>query len=419
MKKKWFLALAMFVCCLVHGVSDESKALTVWAFTDEIQTMIDNYYRRDFPEAKFDYSLTPVDSFPNKLDDVLANGRGAPDVFALEDYFVRRYVEQGDEYLLDLTDVYNEVKDKLVKYPVQVGTYNGKVYALSWEVCPGAMFYRRSLAKKYLGTDDPEEVQKYFSDWNKFLKTAFLLNKESGGRCVAVSSITDLFKAYLGSRKTPWVVDGKLNIDPAIIDYMKMCKVMNDKGLNGRQGMWSEGWFEGMKDKLRDEYGNRVEVFSYFLPTWGLHYVLKPNSPATSGDWAMIQGPVSWRWGGTWLAAYKNTKNPERAKAFIKYICTDDKFLEAWVKDTGYLISNNNVVNKIKDNYSEPYLGGQNHYKLFTDYANKVDGSLSQSTDEAIESIFIEAVFAYMDNVTTLDLALDDFKYQVNEKLGL
>lgn len=289
-----------------------------------------------------------------------------------------------------MTDVYNEVKDKLVKYPVKVGTYNGKVYALSWEICPGAMFYRRSLAKKYLGTDDPEEVQKYFSDWNKFLKTAFLLNKESDGRCIAVSSITDLFKAYLGSRKTPWVVDGKLNIDPEMINYIKLCKVMNGKGLNGRQGMWSEGWFEGMKDKLRDERGNRVEVFSYFLPTWGLHYVLKPNSPSSSGDWAMIQGPVSWRWGGTWLAAYKNTKNPERAKALIKYICTDDKFLEAWARDTGYYISNNNVINKIKDNYSEPYLGGQNHYKLFADYANKVDGSLSQSTDEAIESIFLK-----------------------------
>lgn len=418
MKKKWFLALAMFVCCLVHGVSDESKALTVWAFTDEIQTMIDNYYRRDFPEAKFDYSLTPVDSFPNKLDDVLANGRGAPDVFALEDYFVRRYVEQGDEYLLDLTDVYNEVKDKLVKYPVQVGTYNGKVYALSWEVCPGAMFYRRSLAKKYLGTDDPEEVQKYFSDWDKFLNTALILNEKSDGKCVVVSAISDLFKPALASRKQPWVVNRSLNIDPAMINYMKLCKVMNDKGLEGRQGMWSEGWFDGMKGELRDEYGNRVEVFSYFLPTWGLHYVLKPNSPATSDDWAMIQGPVSWRWGGTWIAAYKNTKNPKLAKDFIKYICSDDSFLERWAGDTGDLISNNNVMNKIKDNYSEPYLGGQNHYKLFADYANKVDGSLSQSTDDAIESFFWEEVYAYMYDEKSLEEAIDDFKYQVKIRLG-
>ena len=418
MKKKWFLALAMFVCCLVHGVSDESKALTVWFFTDELQTMIDNHYRKDFPEVKFDYSLIDVELFPNKLDDVLPYGRGAPDVFALEDYFVRKYVEQGDKYLLDLTDVYNEVKDKLVKYPVEVGTYNGKVYALSWQTCPGAMFYRRSLAKKYLGTDDPEEVQKYFSNWNKFLETAFLLNKESGGRCVVVSSSRDLFKAYLGSRKTPWVVDGKLNIDPAMINYMKLCKVMNDKGLETRQGMWSEHWFDGMKDKFRDQRGNRVEVFSYFLPTWGLHYVLKPNSPATSGDWAMIQGPVSWRWAGTWIAAYKNTKNPKLAKDFIKYICSDDSFLERWAGDTGDLLSNNNVMNKIKDNYSEPYLGGQNQYKLFADYANKVDGSLSQSTDEAIELFFTEEVYAYMDDLKSLEEAIDDFKYQVNINLG-
>ena len=50
-------------------------------------------------------------------------------------------------------------------------------------------------------------------------------------------------------------------------------------------GNWSVG-------VLADESGNQKEVFSYFLPTWGLHYVLKTNAPETSGDWAMCAGPV-------------------------------------------------------------------------------------------------------------------------------
>ncbi|MCI5828865.1 MAG: hypothetical protein PUK78_07990 [Spirochaetales bacterium] len=40
---------------------------------------------------EIEYSLTPTDEFPSKLSPVLASGSGCPDVFALEDSFVRQY----------------------------------------------------------------------------------------------------------------------------------------------------------------------------------------------------------------------------------------------------------------------------------------------------------------------------------------
>lgn len=400
------------------GKKDKSNKLVVWSFTDEVQTMIDNYYKHDYPKTDIDYTTMPFEQFPNRLDPVLSSGSEVPDVFALEIPFVSKYIEMGSEYLLDLTDVYNEVKGKMVDYPAQVATYNGRVYALSWQSVPGAMFYRRSLAKKYLGTDDPKEIQKMFSDWDKFIDTARKLNEESFGRCVVVSTTGDLFMPFKGARKNPWVVNGKLVVDQAMIDYMKTCKIMKDEGLEGRQGQWSDGWFAGMKGELRNEYGNRVEVFSYFLPTWGLHYVLKPNAPQTSGDWAMIPGPSVYYWGGTWLAANKNTKNPNLAKEIIKYLCTDDSFLEKWAKDTGDLVSNNNVVNKIKYSYSEPFLNGQNYYAEFAKIANKVNGSLTQATDQAVEGIFGECVVEYMNDEKSLNQALTEFKDEVNVTLG-
>ena len=390
--------------------------LEVWSFTDELEGMINNYYLKDFPNKKINYSLTPTEQFPNKLDPVLASGSGAPDVFALEDAFVRKYIESG--LLLDLTDVYNEVKDKVQQYPVQVGTYNGKVYGLSWQVTPGAMFYRRSLAKKYLGTDDPAEVQKYFTDLNKFLDTAELLKTKSDGKCVVVSAIDDLQFPYLYGRKDPWVVNDKLVVDPKMVEYMQMAKTLKDKGFEGRASQWGEGWFAGMNGTLKDERGNAVEVFSYFLPTWGLHYVLKTNAPETSGDWAMIAGPISYRWGGTWIGAYKGTKNPEAAKELIKYIATDDDFLTRYALDSGDVVSNINVTNTVKDTFSEPFLGGQNHYAQFVEMAKNVDGRLSQATDDVIQGIFGEAVTAYVNGEKSLDAALADFKQQVNSQLG-
>lgn len=403
-----------------QGKSDANNKLVVWSFTDELDGMIKNYFQKDSRFAgkyEISYSLTPTDQFPNKLDPVLASGSGCPDVFALEDAFVRKYIESG--LLLDITDIYNEVKDKVYPYPVEVGTYNGKVYGMSWQVTPGAVFYRRSLAKKYLGTDDPAEVQKHLANWDKFLETAELLKQKSNGDCYVVSSTGDMFKPYSAGRASPWVVDDKLVIDQKMYDYMDMCKTLHDKGYEGRVNQWSEGWFAGMKGTFKDEAGKNKEIFSYFLPTWGLHYVLKTNAPESAGDWAMCAGPVGYRWGGTWVGAWKGTKNPNAAKELIKYIATDDAFLEAWAKDTGDVVSNKNVVEKIKDSYADAYLAGQNHYSAFAKMAESVNGKLSQGTDQAIESIFAEETAAYVNGEKTKQQALDDFKAQVSSTLSL
>jgi len=394
-----------------------SGKLVIWSFTDELGNMVENYYKPAHPGVEVDYSLTPTDQFPSKLDPVLASGRGAPDIFALEAAFVRKYVESG--LLLDITDVYEANKSKLLAYPVEIGTFNGRVYGMSWQACPGAMFYRRSIAKKYLGTDDPKEVQKYFTDLNKFLETAKLLKDASGGSCVVVSSRGDLYNPFAGARQQPWVVNGKLHIDPAMEALMDISKLLYDNRWEGRVGQWSEGWFAGMNGTLRDDSGKLLEAFGYFLPTWGLHYVLKTNAPDTAGDWAMIPGPAPYRWGGTWIGAWKDTKNVAAVKELIRYLTTDDTFLEAYALASGDVVSNVNVMNKIKDTYSEPFLGGQNHYAEFVEMAKAVDGKLVQGTDQAVEGLYQEALTAFVMGEKTKAQALADFRAQAEIQLGL
>lgn len=399
--------------------SSGKTKLAVWSFTDEIGGFLDaeGYgYKATHPNVEIEYTFTPTDQFPSKLDPVLASGNGAPDVFGLEDAFVRKYVESG--LLLELDDLYAQVKDKMADYPMKVGSYNGHVYGMSWQVAPGALFYRRSYAKKYWGTDDPVEVQKKVADLDTFMASARQLLKDSNGKCKIVSTSGDLFMPYKGARKKPWIVDDKLYIDPAMEDYMEMAKVFYDEELDGRTSQWAEGWYAGMNDTLKDEKGNDLEVMCYFLPTWGLHYVLKTDAAKTAGDWAMCAGPAPYRWGGTWIAAYKGTKQPEAAKEMIRYLATDDGFLEAMAKASGDCVGNYNVQNKIKDSFSEPYLGGQNHYAQFCEMAKTVDGSLTQGTDQQIESLWSESVTAYAMGEKSKEEALAAFKDQVATTMG-
>ena len=391
--------------------------LVFWSFTDELGEIIENYFKKDNRAIQIEYSMTETERFASRLDRVLPSGRGAPDVFALESAFLRQYVESG--HLMDLTDIYEENKNKLMTYPIELATYNGRVYAMTWQAFPGAMFYRRSLAKKYLGTDDPQTVQKYFSSVDKMMEAAELLKDKSGGACVLVASRGDLFLPFLNGRSSPWIVNGRLEIDPVMEKYMDVCKTLYDKRMDGRVGQWSQGWFEGMSDELREWNGKKQEVFSYFMPSWGLQYVLKTNADSTSGDWAMMPGPIPYRWGGTWVAAYKNTQNPAAARELIRYIATNERFLERWAVDKGDLVTSLPVIQKIRDSYREPFLGGQNHYAVFAEIAESVNGRLDQTTDETIGMIFREAVEAYVEGEKSKAGALADFRSQVQAQLKL
>lgn len=393
------------------------QTLNVWSFTDEVEGLVRNYYMRAFPNVRINYSFTPTDQFENRLDPVLAAGRGAPDVFALEAAFVRKYVESG--LLLDLTDIYERNRNKLLSYPVEIGSFNGRVYALSWQAAPGAFFYRRSIARKYFGTDDPARIQELVKDFATFMQTAERLRQASNGQAVILASRGDLFNVFIDGRSRPWVVNGRLVIDPVMIQYMEVSKQFHENGYDAKVGQWGDGWFRAMRDEEVAPNGRPYEAFGYFLPTWGLHYVLKPNAERTSGDWAMVAGPAAYRWGGTWLAAWRNTPNAAAAKHLIEWLTTNDGFLEQYARDSGDVVSNTRVLDRVAPNFSEPFLNGQNHYAAFAAMARNVDGRLLQGTDQTINGIFGEAVTAYVMGEMTRDEAIADFRAQVAAQLGI
>jgi len=410
---------AVLALTVLTGCPDRREnTLVVWSFTNEIERMIEMFDVEAAIGMEIDYTLIPSDQFTDRLDPALLAGvRVAPDVFALESAFVRAYIESG--LLLDLTELYEAVRNSVIRYPVEIATHNGRVYGMSWQAAPGAMFFRRSIARELLGTDDPAVVQTYFDNWYLFLETAQRMSDDSGGRVVVVSAVDDLGFPFYASRDRPWVVDGELYVDPVLLDYMRIARTLRDNGLDGRAMQWSESWFAGMRGELADELGNRIDVFSYFLPTWGLHYVLAEQAPETAGDWAMIPGPASWFWGGTWLVAYRDTRHPEVAKEFIRLLTTNEDNLYRWATETGDFVNNLNVINRILETGTpNAFLGGQDHYAEFAAMAPYIDGSIIQGTDQTIQSLFLEAVNQYVHAESTMEEALDMFRAQVRALLG-
>ncbi len=405
--------------------------LNVWSFTNEIKTMAIAFQGKH-PKVKVVYTMIPMTNGEYQTKVKAAAGTSdSPDVVALEAAFVKEWVES--DLLANLNDLVPLTKD-LKTYPavVQVGTYEGVTKGFSYQATPGAFFYRRSIAKECLGTDDPAAVQAMVADMDKFLESAAKIKACGTGDYYTVGSGAELFTPFLANRAQPWVVDGKLVIDPKIVEYVHFAKLMRDNGYESGATQWTEGWFAGMNDTLTDASGTPKKVFSYFLPTWGLPYVLSPNSTpkdggaGTGGDWAMINGPLSYQWGGTWVGVLDGSPNFDLAKEFVKFVALDEENLTNWAtgvytneylktidpttpddqkQDAGDFVSSQLVVEKITSSFDKStlatFLGGENSYGAFAKAAPSVNGALLTGSDDAIQRALNDPLAAYLSGTET------------------
>ena len=187
-----------------------------------------------------------------------------------------------------------------------------------------------------------------------------------------------------------------------------------------------------MNDSLVDAEGNPKKVFSYFLPTWGLPYVLAPNATAadgssdTSGDWGVITGPLPYQWGGTWLGVIDGTPKSDLAIDFVRFATLDQENLTNWatgvytndflkaidpevpsdqMQAPGDFVSSQVVVEKIIPSFDDfelsAFLAGQNSYAGFAEAAPSVNAKLMQGSDDAIQRAMNDPLNQYLNGDIT------------------
>lgn len=444
---KKFVSLLLTALLLVGGVvgvagaEGEKITLNVWSFTNEFQKMIEDYYIPNHPEVEFNFVIYPTDGgeYTSKVDTLMAADAAsadAPDIFTLEAAFVKKYT--NSDWTADLKDLGFVEDDFKTCIPamLQIGadSRTGAQKGLAWQSTPGALMYRASLAEKYLGVKTPEEFQEKVADWDTFMETAAELNEASEGAVKMFCATGDVWNAYQYNRSQGWVVDGKLVIDDVLYDYLDMLKIAEEDNLYAKGSAWSETWFAGMS-------GN-TDIMCFLLPTWGLHYTLKPHCAegaadsmtdeelkalsdekgGTYGDWRMVAGPVGYSWGGTWVGANaaKVAAADDAKKAAIKdvirYFTLDEEFLYTYAKASGDFVSNNTVVDKIvaEGGTPNPFLGGQDHYTIFAQAANLANASTMTEYDETMNNLWdTNCTQPYIKGEKDLDTAIADFKAAV------
>ena len=220
------LAASMTVCAAAPAMAaEEGDTLNIYCWNEEFKSRITDHYpgyeeidatTGKIGDVTVQWNITPNqdNAYQNNLDEALLNGAGV-DLFLVEADYALKYV--GTEFAMPVADL-GITEDELAnqyQYTKDIVTdADGNLKGVSWQGCPGVLIYNREAAKEVFGTDDYEAVQAKVADWDTFVATAAEL-KEAGYKVIA--SVNDSYRVYSDNVTTPWVVDGKINIDDNIV----------------------------------------------------------------------------------------------------------------------------------------------------------------------------------------------------------
>ncbi len=438
---KWFSESPEFTAlCKQYGIDRGTLPtkpgkieINLFSMSSELYDQVMSYYNTH-PDFAAKYKITSSytnndnQNYEKTLNSLLKSG--GPDIYCAEADYRYAYIN-GDysQYAAPYDQLFSDYASRAQKaaiapYIVSLGTRNsdGKVLGLSYQSNAGVFIYRRSIAKEVFGSDSPDTIEKAIgantNSWNTYLAAAEKLKAK--GYAMA-SSLSDLWIGSNKAAKTPWVVNGKLNIDPVREQFLDTSKKMIDSNYCTDSFQWSADWTGDIMGT-----GER-KVFGFFGPAWLVSYVIGgycTSAETGYGDWAVCEAPFHFYWGGSWIMVNRNVLGTEKAAGvaeLINYItldCSKDGLQYKWAtgqiynsehKDT---IASMTVMNMLtsSDKYSWGLLNNQNPASIFTKALSRTSAGSFSTYDTILDSYFQDMARDYSHGRASRNKAIEKFK---------
>ena len=408
------------------GTGDEK--LVIWTLAKDLQTFAEKYAEEN-PDVSIETVVIEPANYVTKVQTALNGGQTEPDIIVGEPQMLENFYDAG--YFEDLNQApYNaqDYADQIVDYVWEVGQdSDGIQRAISYQITPAGVYYRRDIAEEVFGTDDPDEIGKHFASYDTVLETAKEL-KDHGYRIFA----SDAEMGYF-SGDSAWVVDGTLNIDDDRYAYRNLMIELYQNDYTAYANQWSTPWYQAMSGPVpiltadiqdyaddsvnvwdADQFAEATadmettEVFAFGLPSWGV-LTLRDNVGETSGKWGVCSGPAYGFGGGTFIGISALSEHKDTAWDFLKWVTLNEDTANWWIeKSEGDTVSLISVLEQHKDDANEVY-GGEHLYAFWQKQAEGIDYSKVTRYDTFINDEFNAATTAIKKGEKTEEEAMNDF----------
>jgi multiple sugar transport system substrate-binding protein len=404
-----------------------SGKLVVWTLAIDLEDM-SKHMMEQYPGMEIETVVIAPADYPTKVQSALLGQAAEPDIIVGEPQMLGTMFEAG--FFEDLNQAPYNAQDyagQIVDYVWKVGQdADGIQRAISYQITPAGIYYRRDIATKVLGTDDPDAVGEYFKDYDTILKTAQTM-KDAGYRIFASDAEMNYF-----SGDSAWVIDGKLNVDQGRHEYMDLVVELYQQDLTAYASQWAAPWYQAMSGPVpiltaETQWGTdemniwdaesfnaatanaeTTEVFAFGLPAWGV-LSLRDNVGETSGLWGVCSGPAYGFGGGTFIGISAYSQRKELAWEYVKYCTLNEETSDWWIEySQGDTVSLIPALEKHADDGNDIY-GGQKLYSFWLEQAQGIDYSKVTKYDQAIGDAWSTAITSVKEGKATKEDAIAEF----------
>lgn len=436
------MALSMLTGCGNGG--NTGKVVNIYVWNEEFKGFFEKYYTATVPYLdtdgdgkadayydkapgkkyldqgyKFKFIINASDGglYQEKLDAALSKSAkkstakdSKVDLFLAEADYIQKYVDSNVSQ--DITGIGFSDFSQMYGYTIDAcKDQSGVVKGVSFQCCPSALIYRRSIAEDVLGTSDPAEVQAALNTWDKF-DAAAATAKDKGYYMMA--SFAEAFRVYSNNCTSAWVdKDNKLVFDDAINAWLDQTKKYCDNEYTLLAGVWD--------DEKNQQMFASGKTMCFFGPAWYFNFCMGNAHDAEAGcmgDWAIVEGPQAHFWGGTWILASAYTDNAEIVCDIMNAFTNDQDVVNMLVEVESQYPNNKKVVDKYANDasYGSEFLGGQNDIAVFSQMTDNIKWENHTVYDQLLNEGLQTYIKTYLDGTSDLDTALANFYNYVNEK---
>jgi multiple sugar transport system substrate-binding protein len=214
--------------------------------------------------------------------------------------------------------------------PVMTNSRN-EVIGIERELNPSGLIYKRPLALRYLGTQEPDEVGALIGDWDKFIALGEEIARESGGRVKMVAGLGDMTSILQAQYVEPVFEGDAIYATKYFTKILDVLVRISRGNMAGKLQTYSPAWNQSFLDE--------TYIF-YPCAPWTAQWILKPNDPDSAGRWGVTTAPgKGYSFGGTAYGIPANAKNKARAWKFIQWATTTEDGVAACADVVGAIVS--------------------------------------------------------------------------------
>ena len=396
--------------------AQQGKVFNIYAWNEEFKGFFEKYYT--VPEGvTVNWIINPRDNgvYQQKLDEALLNQASASDddkidMFLAEADYIGKYV--NSEYTMDVSSFGFQNAPTQFEYTIKAASDdNGVCKGVSFQCCPAAVIYRKSIAKDVLGTDVPAEVQAKIDSWEKF--DAVAAEAKAKGYYMT-ASFAETFRAFSNNCTKPWVdANNNLQFDDQIKAWMDQTDNYIKNGYTLTAGVWDA-------EKTNQMFADG-KTMCFFGPAWYYNFcmtnAMDPDKGCV-GDWCIVKGPQAYFWGGTWLLAAAGSDNTEMLKDIFETFTVNEEVVTNMVKVENQYPNNTAIAQKFAEDATygnTAILDGQNDIAIFAELAKDIKWENHTNYDQLLNEGLQNKLQEYYNGSVDQETAMKNFYNYVSE----